>query len=694
MSLNEKRQKYRQACEKVIREKLSVSVCPVRFNNVGLPRSGKTSFWRRMMGEILNIMMARKNGEKEQPSTGIAEGRQVIIRSMRSDVGAISSKVWSVVKTPLEEANMLNQFFHQVVFGKSASGLLDCETLASLNDNAPPDASSFPQSSGDLTTDQELKEVLSIIEEAMKDEKWDKVKYLLEDTILLISTDAGGQAEFLDLHASLVQGPSINLLFSRLVDQIDSLFKIYFTNDEGLSTDKEDSTMTVEEVLFQLIASVSCFGDSFSAASNSLSCTPSSCSKSKVIFVGTHLDKVSKEELKMKDAILQKKIRSTEFFDKDIIEFASEDQMLLAVNNLSGGQEEIERIRKFLEKVIERNFEKITIPAAWLIFSLYIRSMKLRTISLKECENLAAKLQINAEELQNALWFLHHTVGVLLYYPELEALKDTVICDMQVVFDSANRLIKNTFTFDEVGKKVSETFRDKAQFSLQDVKKATSEYTDSLLPLEKLVKLLEHLSVLTPIAASSNRQNCTYFMPCVLKCARVSELSVLTTSTDPASLLLRYDCGYVPVGVFPSMITNLVSQKLEGWEMIEDGLRKNKVQFLVGEDYDTLTLISHPQYFEFVVSRSKCFQTPTRFLCAQIRSVIVSTLKTVTSRMNYKFNMQYKFGFQCPVHPGRDHLCILAKERGRFMECWENPQRKRPILLQPHHAVWFEEVNR
>ncbi len=143
-----------------------------------------------------------------------------------------------------------------------------------------------------------------------------------------------------------------------------------------------------------------------------------------------------------------------------------------------------------------------------------------------------------------------------MYYPEVESLRGTVICDMQVVFDSATNLIKNTFTFDSVGQRVSEKFRVKGQFSL-DVKTAMSDHTDALIPLEKLVKLLQHLGILTTVPTPTSQH---YFMPCVLKSARASLLSVHRSSTDPAPLMLHYDCGYVPVGVFPAMVTNLVSQ--------------------------------------------------------------------------------------------------------------------------------------
>ena len=406
------------------------------------------------------------------------------------------------------------------------------------------------------------------------------------------------------------RGSSLNLLFSRLVDPLDHQFDEYFTNEKGESTEKERSIMTVEEVLFQALSSIACFSDCFSEEASPEASPQEDKSQSKVMFVGTYRDQVTEEEFKRKDQLLQKKIRDTEFFKRGIVEFAGEDQLMLAVDNMEGGKDEIEKIRRVLERVIERSFKKVAIPAAWLMLSLKIRSMKVRTMSLGECEELAGTLGISQKELQDALWFLHHRIGVLLYYPEVEALKGTVICQIQVVFDSTTNLIKKTFTFGNVGQAVSERFREKAQFSLQDVKAAMSNHTSELLPPEKLVQLLEYLSILTPIPSTPSSGGAsttqpTYFMPCVLKSARASDLRLPSSSErDPPPLMLRYDCGYVPVGVFPSLITSLVSsQQVNGWEMIEEGLRKNKVQFRVGKDYDTVTLISHPRFFEFAITR-------------------------------------------------------------------------------------------
>ena len=89
---------HKLAYMKAIRGGLTLDIIPVRFNHIGLPRSGKSTFCRRIMGEIPNIREAVKQGETFQASTGLAEVRgQVFIRNMRTDLGTIQAEGnWSI----------------------------------------------------------------------------------------------------------------------------------------------------------------------------------------------------------------------------------------------------------------------------------------------------------------------------------------------------------------------------------------------------------------------------------------------------------------------------------------------------------------------------------------------------------------------------------------------------------------------
>ena len=718
-----------------------VVIRAVRLNYIGLPRSGKTYFRRRLMKEIKNIFEAYRKEQKEQPSTGVAEsvGQILVLTKMSHAICAIVSKEWTVLKDLSAESSMIIKLINNIITKKPASSGVPQSVRSDQQEST---SASFAQSlvgdSQSVLSDQQestsvnssqflvgessaasaspIKVVKSDNEDDISDnflslvsqaiESDDDLHELLEDMVLLINTDTGGQAEFLDLHSSLVDGPSLNLLFHKLTDDLDKVFETYYTDENGKSTKKMNSTLTVEEVLFQALSSISCFSGCFHDDKKE-TITPSklsSNSQSKVMFIGTHQDRInSVEEFQDKDKLLQDKIQNTEFFEKDIVEYASPGQLMFSVNNLDGDENEMHHIRKKLGEVIERNFEKIDIPVAWLVLSLYIRSKKWRTLSLVDCEELAGKLNMSREDLQHALWFFHHCIGVHLYYPEI--LGDTLICDTQVVFDSATNLIRHTFN-DKVNERVRKEFKEKGQFSLKDFENACSDYIDDLIPSDKLVKLLEHLGFLTVIPSESQEgciQDPTYFMPCVLKSARESELSIpCTSASDPAPLIIRFNCGYVPMGLFPAIITTLVSQEKQlGWKLINKGLWKNKVQFRIhfGTRYDKVFLLSHPRFFEIALSHSS---TDLELICAHIRGDVIKTLDSIMAkRLQSNFRCYdytgndhyqlYKFGFvnECPDHPGKDQLCVLEDDGFSEMLC---VQCDNEVQLKPRHAVWFAGV--
>ena len=106
---------YERSYHKVIEEQLSVLIYLARINFVGLPRSGKSSTLRRLIGKMLNLMKA--NLEAEIPSTGVGERNQAFIRKISKCFGFISRSQWS--STDLAgETGVLNQFLHQLAKGE------------------------------------------------------------------------------------------------------------------------------------------------------------------------------------------------------------------------------------------------------------------------------------------------------------------------------------------------------------------------------------------------------------------------------------------------------------------------------------------------------------------------------------------------------------------------------------------------
>ena len=84
------------------------------MNFVGLPRSGKSSTLRRLIGEILNIITA--NMKMEQPSTGVAERKQLFIQRISKSIEFISLGGWSR-KDLVGETGILNEVIYHYTKG-------------------------------------------------------------------------------------------------------------------------------------------------------------------------------------------------------------------------------------------------------------------------------------------------------------------------------------------------------------------------------------------------------------------------------------------------------------------------------------------------------------------------------------------------------------------------------------------------
>ncbi len=280
-----------------------------------------------------------------------------------------------------------------------------------------------------------LAEIYPAYIEAAAEHNEEKVKYLLKDTIYLITTDHGGQTEFLDLMSRFLMGASLHLIFSRLTDSWDCVFQMYCTNEDGVSTEKVDSVVTLEEVTFQTLASIACMkntSDKLTSSQYSNTALDKTNIVTKAMFVGTFRDKVSLSQFRERDQILRKKIEQTEFYHQDIVEYSSEGVLTLALDNKKGTVEEINKARQTFENCIKKNLGKVHIPCSWLMFSIVLRSKGKRTMTLEECSEIAESLNIDSSDLTNVLWFLQYRVGTLLYYPDVRGFENIVICDVKV----------------------------------------------------------------------------------------------------------------------------------------------------------------------------------------------------------------------------------------------------------------------
>ena len=723
-------------CERVMREKGKLTLNAVQCMMSGHPRVGKSSLLSRLTGTQRSIQPDHSDATKESqalqvrggtcvsPSTGVAE------RIVRVTVKKVTMVVAMALQPGLE--------WERITFDVEAIGLLKSATKAhiartvmtkplalesaiesenvaeTLSASASTPAENEPQpekstslglkslfrfgkrrvSASSTSTVPGFKAPLDIFKEALKSEKWGEVEAFLKDSLTIYFTDTGGQPEFQEVLPALISGPSLFFVVFKLIDDLNQRYRVQFVSSSQTSRPYE-SSFTVKEVLLQSLASIASTCNYASYKSNKMVAI-----KPHIVLVATHEDQASEAQIRAIQQELKEMLKKTEYYRQNILVFASEDEPVFTVNNISSDGRDTDRIRSIVEQIAEHPSFHIEVPLPWLVSSLAFRLLQVPVISYEQCTSIAGECGIDTpDELKEALWFLHHKVGFIRYFDSVPELRDVVILDPQLLFDKITQLISSTFTFDSVrvGGYDAEQFRKIGMFSLHTIENLTAQSSE-YLSSTKLVKLLEHLHIIAPIRGKSGEVE-KYFMPCVLSHAAHKAKVQEKASSNVPTLFITFRCGYCPKGVFSALIVHLMSKHNNGgakitWRLKEDGVSRDKVMFKVGRELHVVSITTYATHLEVLIqskaqASANVLQTSPHDVCNSIRQCIDEGIVAVSKTLHYSCDSAFYYSFYC-THPSctkpHDHLAVCYGNDPVAMECSENGE---PCDLPDNCRVWF-----
>jgi len=228
------------------------------------------------------------------------------------------------------------------------------------------------------------------------------------------------------------------------------------------------------------------------------------------------------------------------------------------------------------------------------------------------------------------------------------------------------------------------TFKNKAQFNLKDLRNAVKK-DKCEIPIERLIELLEHHKIVMKLPTrSSDPENPEYFMPCALRSASLDELEQTKLHPLLSPLMVLYDCGFVPLGVFCSLLISLAFDNENDWELIDDEcLYRNMVQFRVGEA--KITLMCEPKYLKVVLDTTT---NKVALICQDVRESLYSKLKEVAADLNYH-NSNFEFGFRCSCELKEIHQGVVKEQQ--ILRCMK--KKERIFSLEKSQRRWFEVSN-
>ena len=415
------------------------------------------------------------------------------------------------------------------------------------------------------------KEVLSDLK-FRKKYCFDPLKKKLNKGCLLYMQDTGGQPELMECLPVLTIGPALYLLFCNLNSRLSDKYLIGYRGPDGTPLPNQ-SHFTVKETLLSALASIALMG--YSSTDQITDIEQQLDNKRECVYlIGTHRDEVTNmEAIDQFESEFKETLLSTYLYKENLIKEWYEDDFLPNValgntritprrvyplDNMFGEDKEIDYLRSSINERLNRLCaNKKKIPTTWLIFGIFLRRREESHITLDCCFELGLALSMTEKTTRAVLHFLHYDIGICMHFSYIPALKNIVIPNTQSIYKNLTMLIEVAFKPSKVGTAAAEKFKKEGQFSIEEFQGA-SDYT---LPLNILVEILQHLNIVA-LVCSKSVEKTMFFMPCVLQNASDEEITKFQEE-NPMPLVLfplfvRYECGFVPLGVFSSMIANLM----------------------------------------------------------------------------------------------------------------------------------------
>jgi hypothetical protein len=737
----------------------------------GVPRSGKTTFWKRIA--IQDFMPSRESESTPAAESHIisAVGREkqekahvhaemlfdLHLYNKDSDLDSEALTIYKLIlerHEPEPERNIANSQYHSETHSPhdelQQTEVQTTETQEDLKANQPSMDNGNKQS-GDIRKDRVQNETRSaeapapnkpaskkqqsdstdpIIAEISKQfEKLNQLQ-LLKDKDLPDLTDikkmchlqdTGGQRAFLELLPTLSTGKALYLLFFSYEDFESSISETRQTkgSPEELPTGIEYEQIDV------IIQSLICVSTASEVIQSTGEGQFTESLSNIALLVGTHVDNVASEDVDRVDNIIYERVKP--YLNRRRLMHAQSGCLVLRVaineNEVCSNKPEdyVDVIMNVVDNKLKSK-ESEELPASWYMFCIMLRRLQSAGYSVLQyshCQQIAEELYIEKSELNSVLFRLQNVLGIVLYFHDVKALKDVVICDPTFVYESISGLIFESFSGG-----CEELSRMKLQkhgiFEYNELEKQCEIKQD--LKLSKLIILLKHLGIIAPIKRSNTAQiteseyeddsdnedihpDQEYVIPCVLTEAKQDELNVQLKNTQACSIVplrIYFACGFAPMGGFSYLFTKLISNN-NGWELCtpdvwEDENHiywRNKVSLKIEHDsHDYLvTLLSTDKYYEVHILHSM-FEPPFQLqndgqsICKHVWKAIHTILEKSPNKplQSYKvacictITNKHVMKFNCKPHENLPNIKAYCEE----CRCYA------PLDKQPSVMVWFK----
>ena len=369
----------------------------------------------------------------------------------------------------------------------------------------------------------------------------------------------------------------------------------------------------------------------------------------KMMVLGTHYDvyepeKSSFESLEEKNEQLRHTLQDY----KSLIIPKNDEDVIFPLNALSRDKE-AQHIAENIRRFISMYHIEVPIPVNWYLFHIAIEELKSQEkdiIPISFFYKIGEKHNMEEEEVKSALQYLHD-LNVCLYYPNV--LPDVVFTSPHYLFEKISNILAVSMKNNEelLDMKTREQLKKEGVLKKSMLTRLfSSGFDDDLFSVDQFLELMQHLYIISPLPEVDR-----YFMPCVLKADKDPLKKIPHSAEKPLQPLLLSWKNAVPNGLFPSLVTWLMSKGQRRFKMQRPEKHeqyRNNVTFHCPSIACYVTLFEYPT---FIGISSTC---DPNFLsrCAEVRDTVLKGISCIVNDFNWTANV---------ATPKEAYLCNMSE---------------------------------
>ncbi|XP_065910853.1 uncharacterized protein [Dysidea avara] len=704
-SQDKQRQDYvEELIRQAKKDELTIVIRPAKVIFCGAARAGKTSFSR-----LLRNLPYKKN----YTSTGVGHTEQVLIS------GKVNVKGTNWVHLDMEsEVKQLTQHLLSRVKKKSnRTSKLTKSITRPLSDN---DGSSTDLSSAEFVT---MDKPLVTVERTMTTNtaavsiKPSSSQMMPEIWDILTLLDTGGQPEFINMLPAINASAAFTFIVLNLSSGIDCLDQKVVAEHSDKSYTKHQLNYTNCHLLKCLLSSVKDSASRKSYYPHHLMVQEDQHIDPAVCFIGTCCDKIKDEienvvetiDQRINELVCDVDVESNKSFK---VWTDSNGKMLFPVDNTTAGtyqsKDSVPNIirQEFIKKILSKKAQ-FEIPITWFILELQLRTLHEEEgrvcIPLddvkKTCDQILPEGQnLEIKEIKEILSF-YHSLGMLLYFSEVDGMNNFVVTDSQWLFRNLTAIVTCKF---DTGKCLDKNLLDQLVNKGIMCRKLLDDLNLDVqdIQLGSFLNLLKHLKLIVPFDDES------FFMPSILPTCDVEDVDEVFKESEYGKpvfyvddnnyftvtpLLIKFTGNTIPRGLFSFLVIQLLQNNQRSIQLY--GMNKgheyrrysNLMSFVINDDMTQyLSLVDRNSYLEINVDN----ELSTVYYDTQV--AITDALKDVCEQFGWQHD-DFKYGFLCNCchSHSHKHLMFPSKTKPDKRAICDHQQSTK---LGDSHRVWFKRI--